>query len=124
MRLTLEAAREFYPDRRLVLVFQPHQRHRTRALLNDFAKAFLGADLVILSDIYDVAGREDAETVGVSSAMLIHAMGMLPDAPPAVMGKDLRNTEEMIRSNAKPNDLILVMGAGDIDNVARDLVAK
>jgi UDP-N-acetylmuramate--alanine ligase len=124
VRLTLEAAREFYPDRRLVLVFQPHQRHRTKALLNDFAEAFLGADLVILSDIYDVAGREDAETVGVSSAMLINAMGKLPKAPPVVLGKDLRNTEEMIRGNAKPNDLILIMGAGDIDHVARDLVAK
>jgi UDP-N-acetylmuramate--alanine ligase len=124
VRLTLEAAREFYPDRRLVLVFQPHQRHRTKALFNDFAESFLGADLVILSDIYDVAGREDDETVGVSSAMLIEALGKLPKAPPAVLGKDLRNTEEMIRGNARPNDLILVMGAGDIDHVARDLVAK
>ncbi len=124
VRLTIEAAREFYPDRRLVLVFQPHQRHRTKALLNDFAKAFLGADLVILSEIYDVAGREDKEVANVSSSMLVEEMNKFPNAPPTVLGKDLRNTEEMIRGNVLPNDLILVMGAGDIDHVARDLVAK
>jgi len=54
------------PRRRLVLAYQPHQRHRTKALMNDFAAAFDGVDLLVLSDIYDVAGREDSNANDVT----------------------------------------------------------
>jgi UDP-N-acetylmuramate--alanine ligase len=108
VRETLRGAREFYPERRLVLVFQPHQRHRTKALMDDFAKALSDADLVILSEIYDVAGREDESTAGVSSALLADAMHKLANSPPVLLGKDLRQTEEMVRGNMKAGDLTLV----------------
>ena len=119
---TVAAAREFYPDRRIVLVYQPHQRHRTRALLADFAAAFDGADLLILSDIYDVAGRESAADSEVSSAMLGEAIAARPESPRMLLGGDLRHTEDMLRANAEPGDVVIVMGAGDIDFLARDLV--
>ncbi len=124
IRVTLEAAREFYPGRRIVLVFQPHQRHRTKALMNDFAAAFDGADLLILSDIYDVAGREDSETSDVTSSMLAELIGGRPESPRPILGGDLRRTEEMLRANAKPGDVIIVMGAGTIDKLARNLISS
>jgi len=124
IRVTLEAAREFYPGRRIVLVFQPHQRHRTKALMNDFAAAFDGADLLILSDIYDVAGREDDVTSNVTSSMLAELIGARPESPRPLLGGDLRRTEEMLRANAKPGDIIIVMGAGTIDKLARNLISS
>jgi UDP-N-acetylmuramate--alanine ligase len=124
IRVTLEAAREFYPGRRIVLVFQPHQRHRTKALMNDFAAAFDGTDLLILSDIYDVAGREDDTTGDVTSSMLAELIGARPESPRPLLGGDLRRTEEMLRANAKPGDVIIVMGAGTIDKLARNLISS
>jgi UDP-N-acetylmuramate--alanine ligase len=121
IKKTIAGCREFYPDRRLVLVYQPHQKHRTHALFADFAKAFDGADLLILSEIYDVAGREDA-AAEVSSTMLAEAVGRRPGAPRVIFGGDLRHTEDIVRANVAPNDIVIVMGAGDIDNLCRDLV--
>jgi UDP-N-acetylmuramate--alanine ligase len=122
VRGTIAAAREFFPDRRLILVYQPHQRHRTRALMSAFASAFDGVDRLILSDIYDVAGREDSADAQVSSAMLAEAIEARPESPRPLLGGDLRHTEDMVRSNAEPGDVVIVMGAGDIDSLARNLV--
>ena len=124
IRGTVAAAREFYPDRRLVLVYQPHQRHRTKALMHDFAAAFDGVDLLILSDIYDVAGREDPNANDITSAMLSEAIEARPESPRPFLGGDLRHTEDMLRSNVEPGDVVIIMGAGTIDGVARNLISS
>jgi UDP-N-acetylmuramate--alanine ligase len=123
IRGTVAAAREFYPDRRLVLVYQPHQRHRTKALMHDFAAAFDGVDLLILSDIYDVVGREDPDTNDITSATLAETITARPESPRTILGGDLRHTEDMLRSNVEPGDVILIMGAGTIDGLARNLIS-
>ncbi|MEK9165894.1 MAG: UDP-N-acetylmuramate--L-alanine ligase, partial [Patescibacteria group bacterium] len=56
IKATLQALRERYPKRRLVLAYQPHQRNRTKMLFNDFVSAFDQADALILNEIFDVAG--------------------------------------------------------------------
>jgi UDP-N-acetylmuramate--alanine ligase len=119
---TIAAARDFYPERRIVLVYQPHQRHRTRALLTDFAAAFDGVGLLILSDIYDVAGRESPADSEITSAMLGEAIAGRPESPRMLLGGDLRHTEDMLRANAAASDVIIVMGAGNIDSLARNLI--
>lgn len=124
IRGTIAAAREFYPGRRLVLVYQPHQRHRTKALMHDFASAFDGVDLLILSDIYDVAGRDDADTAEVTSALLAEAIAARAESPRPLLGGDLRHTEDMLKSNVEANDVIVIMGAGTIDAVARNLISS
>jgi UDP-N-acetylmuramate--alanine ligase len=124
IRLTVAAAREFYPDRRLVLVYQPHQRHRTKALMHDFAAAFDGVDLLILSDIYDVAGREDAAAAEVTSAILAEAVAARAESPRPLLGGDLRHSEDMLPSNVAPGDIVIIMGAGTIDAVARNLISS
>lgn len=117
IRKTVAAAREFYPGSRIVLAYQPHQRHRTRALFDDFVNVLPSADLVMVSDIYDVEGRDD-ETKTISSKDLVSAIGK---SHVAYTG-DLASTEAAVRAVARPGDVILVMGAGTIDEIARKLV--
>jgi UDP-N-acetylmuramate-alanine ligase len=74
IRATLEAARSFYPGRRIILCFQPHQHNRTRELFLDFVPAFDLADVLILVEIYDVPGRKTAQDEHISSQDLYDAI--------------------------------------------------
>lgn len=127
IRGTLAAAKEFFPGRRIVLLFEPHQHSRTHELFDDFVESFEDADLLILSEIYGVAGRQ--EDIGkVSSRDILNEIDRrLPAGHPAV-GKqhyaaNLIEAEKLVRSLMRPNDVVIVMGAGDVDTVARNLIA-
>jgi UDP-N-acetylmuramate--alanine ligase len=122
VRGTIKGAKEFYPDRRLVVVFQPHQHNRTYKLFNEFIEAFNGADLVILPEIYDVAGREEKEDQNISSKDLVEKLIKMNKVSKAIFAKDLAETKKIILENIEPNDLVLIMGAGDIYKVAEELV--
>jgi len=67
VKATIEAAREFYPNRRIFAVFQPHQHNRTKKLYRDFVSCFDDADVLILSEIFDVAGREEKRDQDITS---------------------------------------------------------
>ncbi|NQU77162.1 UDP-N-acetylmuramate--L-alanine ligase [Candidatus Falkowbacteria bacterium] len=128
---TIEAAREFYKGRRLVIVFQPHQHNRTKMLFDDFVDAFSGVlpdDVVIISEVYDVAGRTNDEDKKVSSKKLVSAIIDRLEAKllgqKILYAKNLEETRGLIVRTIKPSDVVLIMGAGDIDEVARDLVKK
>ncbi|KKR03750.1 MAG: UDP-N-acetylmuramate-L-alanine ligase [Parcubacteria group bacterium GW2011_GWC2_39_14] len=114
---TIEAAKEFFPGRRVIAVFQPHQRDRTQKLFSDFTKSFNKADLLILSEIYDVTGREE-KNVEVSSRDLVFAI--LEDDPVKEVhyGADLVETLSKVNSLVRPDDVVLIMGAGDIYQIA------
>ncbi len=119
---TLDAARQFYPNRRIVLCFQPHHRNRTRHLFLDFVPSFDRADALILVEIYDVAGREATEDADVSSRDLADAV-MRHDADrnvhrPLEFVPDAEEALAILKRWKKPDDLILVMGAGDIYRIA------
>ncbi|MBN1325846.1 UDP-N-acetylmuramate--L-alanine ligase [Candidatus Falkowbacteria bacterium] len=130
---TIIAAKEFYPDRRLLVTFQPHQIQRTKALFNDFVKIFTQspADIVILSEIYDVRGREEKDvTKRISSNDLLDKI-VLAESKKLVEGaktseyfyaSDLTETKAKILELVQANDVVLILGAGDIDVVARELV--
>jgi UDP-N-acetylmuramate--alanine ligase len=117
LRLTVAAAREFYPHRRIVLVFQPHQHNRTARFFEDFVSALHLPDLSIVSDIYHVKGRE--ETSDISSRDLVASAGR-PEA--VVYGGNLDETKKLAISLVRPDDVVIVMGAGDIDELAREIV--
>jgi UDP-N-acetylmuramate--alanine ligase len=121
---TIRAARDFYPGRRLVVVFQPHQRNRTKNLFGRFVKSLEGADVVILSEIYDVAGREEAEDQDISSKDIARELEKRygDKFKKVLFACHLEETIKLILENIKPNDLVLVMGAGDIFQVAEELV--
>lgn len=119
IRETLAAAKEAYPDHRIVLCYQPHQHARTKRLFNDFIPVLAQADALILAPIYDVPGREEAEYADISSQALLDALP--PSSAPRRAASSLEDAEQQLRDIAQPNDLILVMGAGTIDTVARHL---
>ena len=117
---TIKAARELYPDRRIVLIFQPHHHHRTRAQFDEFAQSFVGADLAILVDVYDVAGREAGDRVDMQT--LVDATNKIkPHA--ALRGGALEDLRRGVHEYARSGDLLLFMGAGDIDTIARSMIS-
>ncbi|HEV8601033.1 MAG TPA: UDP-N-acetylmuramate--L-alanine ligase [Patescibacteria group bacterium] len=115
---TLEGAAEFYPDKKILLVFQPHHRNRTKKLFEDFVEALSKASEVIVPEIFDVAGREHGEEI--SSKMIVDELKAKGSA--AEFTKDLDETENMIKKKLDSYDVVLLMGAGDIDLLARRLV--
>ncbi len=128
IKATLEAARGWYPFKKIVVLFQPHQHNRTRKLFDDFVKSFGKCDELILAEIYDVAGRSSAEDKAVSSKDLAAAIQQIP-SPSQGEGRvrvgyapDLESAEVMVKEKVGKGDVLIVMGAGDVDKVARDLV--
>ncbi|MFC1598338.1 UDP-N-acetylmuramate--L-alanine ligase [Patescibacteria group bacterium] len=119
---TIRAAKEAYPDKRVVAVFQPHQRARTKALFEEFTQAFSEADYLILQEIYDVAGREEAEYADISSKKLVDALEEQGQYP--VYTPDAEATRVVIDDILEKDDLLLIMGAGDIYLLAEELVAE
>ena len=125
---TLKAAREFFPGKRVIALFEPHQHSRTKELFADFVASFDDADVLILSEVYGVAGRTE-EKDRVSSKDLIDAIIARNAACSRHTGAtytyapDLASAEKMIRDIVQPNDVVLIMGAGNVDRVARNLVS-
>ncbi|MEK9180850.1 MAG: UDP-N-acetylmuramate--L-alanine ligase, partial [Patescibacteria group bacterium] len=111
---TMKAAREFYPGKKILLVFQPHQYRRTKLLFEDFITALSAADpdKLILAEVYDVAGREDADK-SVGSKQLADKIS--EELPNTVYAANLEETEKLIRADLPNFDIVIVMGAGDID---------
>lgn len=123
IRGTLRAAREFFPDKKILAVFQPHHQDRTLKLFDGFATAFSDADEVIVAEIYHVCGREEMGDK-ISSESLVSAIEKNNPDKKIFYAKDIKTAESMARGRAKDFDVILIMGAGDIDQVARRLVGK
>ena len=105
IKATLGGAKEL-SDGRLICVYQPHTYSRTYALLDEFATAFEAADRVLFMDIY--AAREQNEW-GVSSALLAERVGSH-----AVYGGSPQRTAELLMREVRPEDTVVIMGAGDI----------
>jgi len=112
IRLTLKAAREKYPKKRIWCVFQAHQYQRTYYLWDDFVKTFQNApiDKLILTDIYDVAGRENKRIKSkINAKKLVEAIKK-NQAIYLPKNKILVH----LRKNLKRGDVVIVMGAGDL----------
>jgi UDP-N-acetylmuramate--alanine ligase len=114
VRATIEAARELR-HRRILVVFQPHRYSRLSALMHDFTRAFTGADKVLVLDVYS-AGEQN--TFGVQAADLAHQM------PNATYAGDFKTAREMLEGLVGPGDLLLLMGAGDINKLGDELAHR
>ncbi len=114
----LRAAKDFYPDKKLITVFQPHHHNRTRTLLDQFAKAFYLADQVIISEVYHVSGREDKQSDRVSGQDIIDKM----HHSKKYFAADFVAIKKIIKDLNPVNSVILFIGAGDIDNLAREMI--
>jgi len=121
VRATLEAARNF-GARRVVACFQPHLFSRTRELADDFGRALALADVVVVLDVYP--SRERAgDFPGVSGLLVAAAAADAAQGRPVWWLPSIEAAREMLRANAREGDLLLTMGAGDIDRLAAGLVA-
>ncbi len=117
---TFEAVREAWPRRRLVVVFQPHRYSRTRDLLDDFAAVLSGADVLVLAKLYPAGEPAIPGADSRALARAIRSRGQLePVYLPAWNG--LGSTLEAL---VEDGDLVLALGAGDVDQQVRRLVAE
>lgn len=123
IRVTLEAARAFYPQRRIVACFQPHQRQRTAELFPEFVTAFDEADEIVLVEIFDVTGRESAQTKPISSKDLVQAIEKRSEGRKRSIkyASNPQEAKEILRADKKSGDVILVMGAGSIYSIAKEV---
>ncbi len=112
IRATLAAARRRYPGRAIWAVFQPHTYSRTDALLDEFAAAFVDADHVIVTEIY--AARE-RESHGVSSAHIVERM----EHRDARFIGALERCVEFLARNVRAGDVLITLGAGDVNRVGQ-----
>ncbi len=108
----LAMAREL-PYRRIVCAFQPHTYTRTHALFDEFVRELKRPDVVVLAEIY--AAREQND-IGISSADLAAKI------PGAIYCPTLAKVTETLRALARPGDLILTVGAGDIYKAGENLL--
>ncbi|GGJ99417.1 UDP-N-acetylmuramate--L-alanine ligase [Luteimonas terricola] len=115
-----EAARGGWPERRLVVAFQPHRYSRTRDLLDDFAGVLSDVDALVLTEVYPAGEQPLANADARALARAIRARGRID--PVVVNGPaDLRG---VLPDILEDGDLLLVMGAGDIGQIAQNLVAE
>ncbi len=119
---TIEAAREFFPGRRIVLCFQPHQHSRTHELFDEFVASIALADEIVVAEIYGVAGRTESEAV--SSEDLVEEVRRVEGSKSRRVeyAAGLDEAEAALREIVRDGDVVIVQGAGDIDEVARRLV--
>lgn len=121
IQVTLRAVQQAYLPKRLWVVFQPHQHSRTRLLLNDFARSFGQADVVVVPDIYFVRDSEQERSL-VGSRDLVERIGA--SGGEAVYVPKLSDAAEYVRQRIEPGDVVVTMGAGDVWKVADELVQR
>jgi UDP-N-acetylmuramate--alanine ligase len=114
---TLAAAHTGWPERRVVLVFQPHRYTRTRDLLDDFATVLSAADVVIVLDVYAAGEAPIAGADGRAIARAVRTRG----AVEPVFVESLDALQPVLESLLEDGDLLLTMGAGDIGAYAAGL---
>jgi UDP-N-acetylmuramate--alanine ligase len=120
IRTTLKALRERFDPRRLICVFQPHQHSRTRSLLEDFAASFVLADETIVPDIYFVRDS-DAERQSVTATDLVDRIRA--NGQKAIHLAAFEKIVEYLKENAREDDLIVTMGAGNIWEIGKALTS-
>ncbi len=125
VRLTLEAAKSFYPGRRIVCCFEPHRQERTRDLFWEFVSAFDLAEVVVLVEVWDMPNREPVRGESVSALQLVAAIQDHDRSRGVTRRVEFVPTKEaalaLLQSIKKSGDLVLVAGAGSVYTIARDL---
>lgn len=118
MRVTLNATRAAYPDRRLVLVFQPHRYSRTRDLFEEFVDVLATVDVLVLTEVYPAG---EAPIVAADSKALARAIRVLGKVEP-IYEADIQELPNTVHTFLQNGDVVLTMGAGSINKVPDTLV--
>ena len=117
---TLAAARQAFPGRRLVAVFQPHLYSRTAEHGVAMGRALAAADVVIVTEIY---GAREQPLPGVSGRTVADEAARARTAQVVLFEPDRAGVRDRVLEQARPGDVVITLGAGDITRVGRELVA-
>ncbi len=117
IRATLQAARSAWPDRRLVLAFQPHRYSRTRDLFEDFAAVLSTADALVLSEVYAAGEAPLPMADGRALSRAVRNRGQVDP----VFVEDYRDLPRQLAGLLQDDDVLLLMGAGNIGALAREI---
>jgi UDP-N-acetylmuramate--alanine ligase len=120
IKTTLQAAKEAWPDRRMVVVFQPHRYSRTRALFDEFTRSFYQSDVLLVLPIYS-AGEKVIE--GVDSSSMCD--GIRQHGHKEVICKDtIAAAVAGLKNILVPGDILLTLGAGDVWKVGEEVLRE
>ena len=117
---TLDALRQAWPGRRLVLAFQPHRYTRTRELLDDFATVLSGFDVLLVTEVYAAGEAPIKGADGRAICRAIRSRGKLEP----VFVQRVENIANALRDLLRDGDVVITMGAGHIGAIAHQLPAK
>jgi len=120
IQVTLQAAKMAYNDHRIVAVFQPHLYSRTRDFYQEFGKAFLNSDVLVLTEIY---GAREEPIAGVSGDMIVRAAKDYGHRD-VYFEPDREKIPELLESITKPGDMVLTIGAGPIWKVGEAFLER
>jgi UDP-N-acetylmuramate--alanine ligase len=117
---TLDAVRQAWPSRRLVVAFQPHRYTRTRDLVDDFGKVLSECDVLLVTEVYAAGEAPIAGADGRAICRAVRTRGLIEP----VFVERVDNLGESLRSMLRDGDLVLTMGAGNIGAIAQDLKSR
>ncbi len=119
IRATLSAIKQAWPEKRLVVLFQPHRYSRTKGLFSEFQTCFHRADYLVMTDIY-AASEEPIE--GIDSLKLLEKIKQHGQRNTAHVA-EVKELAATVRDQLQPGDLVLTLGAGNIVRAGEDLLA-
>ncbi len=117
---TLDALRQSYPERRLVVAFQPHRYSRTRDLLDDFAAVLSQVDVLLVTEVY-AAG--EAPIKGADGRAICRAVRSRGKLEPVFVSR-VENIANSLRDLLRDGDVVVTMGAGHIGAVSQTLPTR
>jgi len=117
---TLDAVRQGWPTRRLVLVFQPHRYTRTRDLLDDFGRVLGDCDVLLVTEVYAAGEAPIAGADGRAICRAVRTRGLMEP----VFVERVDELADSLRAVVHDGDVVLTMGAGNIGAVAQDLKSR
>lgn len=120
MAATIAAARGAYPNRRLVLVFQPHRYTRTRDLFEDFVKVLSATDVLLLGEVYPAGEQPIVAADGRTLARTIRVAGKVDP----VFVEDIAEMPSAVLNVIEDGDVVITMGAGSVSSVSGKLLEK
>ena len=116
---TLQASKDCWPDRRILVVFQPHRYTRTRDLFDDFAQLLSGIEQLIITEVYPAGEQLISGSDGRSLCRAIRKRGMDP-----VFVESLEELNTVLPNMTQNGDILLTLGAGDIGRFAQSLASQ
>jgi UDP-N-acetylmuramate--alanine ligase len=119
IRATLTAIKQAWPDKRLIVLFQPHRYSRTKGLFTEFLTCFHLADMLVMTDIY-AASEEPIE--GITGEALLAEIRRHGQRHTRYIA-DVNDIAGMLRDDLQEGDLVLTLGAGNIVKAGEDLLA-